>query len=151
MRRFALLCALALLPSCAWWSPRSAPSADADAPITAAELPADRVLTDGSTPVWVALTAQKDGRFELKDSDEASGQIELRMVQRDEQMTMVAIRSQGEKRIKLDLYLSPDGEQYIYTSSCPISPGIVSYESWPHPVAWIAVAAAQIDEAGDCR
>lgn len=150
MRGFLAVLVLSVA-GCGWWQRPAANLGAPDEPISAAVLPVDRVLTDGSAPIWVALTPEADGLFALKDSDETSGQIELRMVQRDEQMTMVAIRSQGEERIKLDLYLSPDGEQYIYTSSCPISPGIVSYESWPHPVAWIAVAAARIDTAGDCR
>lgn len=139
------------LTGCGWWSRAADDTARDEAPISAAELPPDRVLTDGSAPTWVALSPAANGDFALNDSDESSGQIELRMVQRDEQMTMVAIRSQSAQRIKLDLYLSPDGEQYIYTSSCPIAPGIVSYESWPHPVAWIAVASAQVDTSGECR
>lgn len=149
MPKLLLLCALLLLSACAWF--RTSEPVDSEAPLALAALPADRVLTDGSAPLWLALTAQPDGRYALKDSDETSGQVELRMVQRDEQMTMVAIRSQWPERIKLALYLSPDGEQYIYTSSCPIAPGIVSYESWPHAVAWIAVASAAADRDGACR
>lgn len=151
MRKLIRLWPLLLLSACGWFREAAPPPADPDVPLPISALPAARVLTDGSLPLWLQVDAGTDGALQLKESDESSGQIELRMVRRDEQMTMLAIRSRAAQRIKLVLYLSPDGEQYVYTSSCPIAPGIVSYESWPHSVAWIAVASAAADSDGACR
>ncbi len=40
--------------------------------------------------------------------------------------------------LEVDLYFSPDREEWHYTSSCPINVSV--QEMWPHPVPYLAVA-----------
>lgn len=47
------------------------------------------------------------------------------------QGTTVRVSNGTQATLKYDLYISPDGIRYQYTSSCPLMTGVSSYENWP--------------------
>ena len=54
--------------------------------------------------------------------------------------TTVRLTSRSQRTIKVDLWLSQNGQQYTYTSSCPIAAGRRSFETWPGDVPWVYVS-----------
>jgi hypothetical protein len=55
-------------------------------------------------------------------------------------MTMLALTNRSKRPLKVDMWISDDGQRYRYTSSCPILAGARSTESWPGVVSWIYVS-----------
>jgi hypothetical protein len=55
-------------------------------------------------------------------------------------MTTLALTNRSARPLKVDLWISNDGQRYRYTSSCPIGPGARSSESWPGVVPWVYVS-----------
>jgi hypothetical protein len=46
--------------------------------------------------------------------------------------------------VKFDLYVSLDGEQFTYTSSCGVTPGVSSFEMWEKPVTHFAIGNPRV-------
>jgi hypothetical protein len=56
------------------------------------------------------------------------------------QTTTVRLTNRSSRPLKVDLWLSQNGEQFTYTSSCPIPAGHQSLETWPGEVPWVYVS-----------
>lgn len=76
----------------------------------------------------------------------------LRAVRSGEEATpMLTVSSDLPVALKFDLYLSNDGERFVYTSSCALTPGISSFEMWQQPVREFAIGNPRIVDAGKTR
>jgi hypothetical protein len=54
--------------------------------------------------------------------------------------TTVRLTSRSKQTLKVDLWLSQDGQRFEYTSSCPIAPGKRSFETWAGDIPWVYVS-----------
>jgi hypothetical protein len=54
--------------------------------------------------------------------------------------TTVRLTNRSSRALKVDLWLSQNGERFTYTSSCPIPAGHQSLETWPGEVPWVYVS-----------
>jgi hypothetical protein len=79
--------------------------------------------------------------------------FEMRLIERNDDSTLVEIRSSLAGKIKFDLHISADDEVYIYTSSCPLFEGASTMEHWPFRIDWFAVSNIRqvADDAGTCE
>lgn len=58
--------------------------------------------------------------------------------------TLMTVSADLPLAVKYDLYMSADGETFVYTSSCVLTPGISAFESWPHPVREFAIGRPRV-------
>ena len=69
--------------------------------------------------------------------------------------SMLRITSNSKHTVKFDLgMMLPDGEQILSTSSCPVQPGLRSYEHWSFPVFQLVAARFRLlapDSAMACE
>lgn len=63
---------------------------------------------------------------------------------RSKQQTLMTVSADLPLAVKYDLYMSADGETFVYTSSCVLTPGISAFESWPHPVREFAIGRPRV-------
>lgn len=144
LRCAVLMCVLAAMAACSG-VPATVPVAARDGDsISTSDLPAGYQSTDGAFPLYLKATVTETGALQLEPADAATANLSLRFIKRSDSQTMVAFSNTLASPVKLDLYISPDGKNYVYTSSCPILAQGGSYETWPHPVAWIALAQARV-------
>lgn len=61
-----------------------------------------------------------------------------------EGQTMLILRTKLDVTLKFDLYLSRDGEQFEYTSTCAVTPGISAFEMWQYPVREFALGNPRV-------
>ena len=73
-----------------------------------------------------------------------------------DQGNVAAVRSDGEGQVmlslattldvtlKFDLYVSSDGLQFEYTSTCAVTPGISGFEMWQRPVREFALGNPRV-------
>ena len=51
---------------------------------------------------------------------------------------MLVVENSFDKYIRYKAYVAlPGQEGFVYTSSCPVGPGMSAYESWPRPISHI--------------
>lgn len=106
----------------------------------------------GSGDPGLALqVALVDGRI-ASASPATQGEGQLRAIRSGEDASpMLTISGSLPVAVKFDLYLSPDGERFHYTSSCVLTPGISSFEMWQHPVREFALGNPRVVEDGKVR
>lgn len=62
---------------------------------------------------------------------------------------MLVVTNPFSKTLKFNMGMMPlDSERLLKTSSCPISPGTSSYETWPYPIFQVVLANARLLEPG---
>lgn len=114
--------------------------------------PPTRVITVGHLPPGAAMNIDA-GSINLKLSYDAAGQPNgfeqgtadaTDLVIAFVNTSTVSISNRSQHPLKLDLWLSKSGKQFVYTSSCPISARGSSFENWPAPVSWIYVSNPRI-------
>ena len=151
MKRIALASIAVLLASCA------APAKlqiDPDVAkqrareiIARANLPSDSVITDGSEKTYLRIA--ETGPYTFAHATEADANFTIEFTAREEKMTIVSFHYSGGGPVnKIDLYISLDGERWEYTSSCPIG---ATFETWSHPVQFLAVAHPHVGREGLCQ
>lgn len=135
MRLIAIVVSASLAASCSTPAGQRepAPFARERGIVATSELPAGYVKLD---PVAKNFLRVSGDPLVLEASDEANGNVTLAIASRNHDMTMVSFAATAEGKLKLDFYISPDGERWQYTSSCPAN----TYENWPHDITNIAVA-----------
>lgn len=87
------------------------------------------VIADGKVVSWAPATAGGDLRA-VRSGSEAE--------------PMLTVSAGLPVAIKFDLYLSQDGEHFVYTSSCAVTPGVSSFEMWQQPVAAFALGNPRV-------
>lgn len=151
MRVTGIVVAALLLASCSTppGQREPAPFARERGIIATSELPAGFIKLD---PVAKNFLRVSGDPLALEASDESNGNVTMAIASRNHDMTMVSVAATTEGKLKLDFYISPDGERWQYTSSCPVST-VANYETWPHDITHIAVANPRYvagDRAGLC-
>lgn len=110
--------------------------------------PPARVITVGHLPPGAAFRADA-GALTLKLSYDASGTPtgfaagtadDADIVMGFINTMTVKIENHLKQTLKVDLWLSRDGQRFGYTSSCPIAAGGSSHEMWPGAVNWVYVS-----------
>lgn len=77
------------------------------------------------------------------DSSQDDGEIAVRFSQSDEEPfgMMLVVENSLDQFIRYKAFIAvPNHEGFSYTSSCPVGPGMSSYESWPYPISHIVMA-----------
>jgi hypothetical protein len=157
---------LAALAGCASWrggAVDAAPAAGADAGAEASgdaerpalrdgwrwreQLPADAVTGAGEPAVTAAIGP--DGTLLSVPASEAT--IVLSRLTAGGEGTTISLANQTASTLKFALFISPDGERWTGSDSCPVEPGEVAFESWPYPVAAFAIASPRVLAEGEPR
>ena len=98
----------------------------------------------GARPVLALQVEVVDGRVSAA-APAADGQGNLRATRSgSDAEPMLTVRSDLAVAIKFDLYLSQDGERFVYNSSCALTPGISSFEMWRQPVREFAIGNPRV-------
>lgn len=87
------------------------------------------VVADGKVVSWAPATENGNLRA-VRSGSEAE--------------PMLTVSAGLPVAIKFDLYLSQDGERFVYTSSCAVTPGVSSFEMWRQPVAAFALGNPRV-------
>ena len=169
VRSVALLLASALLAACA--VPRAI-DATTTIPPDAVPVASVRPVASPQAATWLAvaelpagaLRARADRAVLLEVSREdggAVGSVEpaplelanliVRVTRNAPRDVGIALESSLDASVKLDLFVSPDGERFRYISSCPVIAGGSAYEKLAEPVAWVAVARVRLADPGEPR
>ena len=114
--------------------------------ITRDALPTSFVVGAGDQPLWLAV-AVVDGKV-VAAAD--PGGINAKR-SGDGEMTMLNVTSTLDAQIKYDLYISPDGEHFLYTSTCALMPKMSNFESWPYRIHTFALGNARITTEHVCN
>ena len=85
------------------------------------------MVGDASTPLsW----SEHDGASPLVVAQRAEGKANE---------AMLKVSNKTDRQLKYDLYISPDGERFQYTSSCILVPNGGGFEMWPYAVHSFAI------------
>jgi len=139
--------ALGMMTACA-----SAPVANPQAAGASSQI-LKAARTDGSAPLALKLKRDEAGRpigFLPASEDDADLVVVLKITDRG---TSAKIFNRAREHIKLDMRISPDGEKFAYTSSCPIRAQRDSFELWIEPIKILEVSNPRIPntrELGGC-
>ena len=50
-----------------------------------------------------------------------------------------------DRHLRYEAYIqTPEGEEYDYTSSCPVNPGISTVEQWPYPIIHLVMTDVRL-------
>ncbi|MCR6626460.1 MAG: hypothetical protein NVV67_09390 [Pseudoxanthomonas sp.] len=138
-RRLAgtLLVAMCALPALA--------SAAKPAPKTLArgELPAGFAIGDASPSLALQVEVVDGKVVASAPAGDAPGNLRAAR-SGDATQTTLMVSSTLAEAVKFDLYVSTDGEQFTYTSSCGVTPGISSFEMWEKPVTHFAIGNPRV-------
>jgi len=128
-----------------------APFAPSRGVMAAEDLPVGHVVVSGNDPFYLRLSGTDT--LTLEPADEATADLVVHFASRDHDMTMVSLKASGERTLKLDFYISPDGKRWQYSSSCPLKGTMGTFENWPHMLPFLALANPRYVDGGDltCR
>ena len=76
------------------------------------------------------------------DSFDSRKVISVRFSQNDEEPygMMLVVKNPFERYLRYEAFLAvPNRDGFAYTSSCPVGPGMSTFESWPHPISHIVL------------
>lgn len=120
----------------------------APAPLARSALPAGFVVGNGVPSL--SLKIDVAGNTVVSSSPVAGSEPgNLRATRSgDDAQTMLTVSSDLPVAIKFDLYVSTDGEQFTYASTCGVTPGISSFEMWKMPVHSFALGNPRVLPAG---
>lgn len=120
--------------------------------IAASALPPDAQRGDRSRALLLEVV-QRDGSVQSTEIAPLElANLIVRIGDVDSRRYRVSLESTLDRDLKLDLYVSPDGERFRYASSCPIVAGGSALESFAEPLSWVAVARVRFaDAAGRCE
>jgi len=122
--------------------------------VACAAKPAQKTLARGDLPAGFAIgTASPSLALQVDVVDgnvtasapAGDGPGNLRAARSgDATQTTLMVSSTLAVAIKFDLYVSMDGEQFTYASSCGVTPGISSFEMWEKPVTHFALGNPRV-------
>lgn len=91
--------------------------------------------------------SEVDGQLQISPEETADGNLSITFHEGDANATMAHLKTTFGKPLKLTLYISPDGEQWEPTSSCPLRLEHGGFENWPYVIPMFAIARVSL--AGD--
>ena len=128
------MCALPALASAAKPAPKT---------LARGELPAGFAIGDASPSLALQVEVVDGKVVASAPAGDAPGNLRAAR-SGDATQTTLMISSTLAEAVKFDLYVSTDGEQFTYTSSCGVTPGISSFEMWEKPVTHFAMGNPRV-------
>lgn len=128
------MCALPALASAAKPAPKT---------LARGELPAGFAIGDASPSLALQVEVVDGKVVASAPAGDAPGNLRAAR-NGDATQTTLMVSSTLAEAIKFDLYVSTDGEQFTYTSSCGVTPGISSFEMWEKPVTHFAMGNPRV-------
>lgn len=62
------------------------------------------------------------------------------LVDADGVSMMLEVENPFSLALRYDIHIyNPTNQKYVYTSSCPVQPGLSVYETWPYPILSMAI------------
>ncbi|WP_313929278.1 hypothetical protein [Pseudoxanthomonas sp.] len=128
------MCALPALASAAKPAPKT---------LARGELPAGFAIGDASPSLALQVEVVDGKVVASAPAGDAPGNLRAAR-SGDATQTTLMVSSTLAEAVKFDLYVSTDGEQFTYTSSCGVTPGISSFEMWEKPVTHFAIGNPRV-------
>lgn len=128
------MCALPALASAAKPAPKT---------LARGELPAGFAIGDASPSLALQVEVVDGKVVASAPAGDAPGNLRAAR-SGDATQTTLMVSSTLAEAVKFDLYVSTDGEQFTYTSSCGVTPGISSFEMWEKPVTHFAMGNPRV-------
>ena len=128
------MCALPALASAAKPAPKT---------LARGELPAGFAIGDASPSLALQVEVVDGKVVASAPAGDAPGNLRAAR-SGDATQTTLMVSSTLAEAVKFDLYVSTDGEQFTYTSSCALTPGISSFEMWQQPVREFAIGNPRV-------
>lgn len=128
------MCALPALASAAKPAPKT---------LARGELPAGFAIGDASPSLALQVEVVDGKVVASAPAGDAPGNLRAAR-SGDATQTTLMVSSTLAEAVKFDLYVSTDGEQFTYTSSCGMTPGISSFEMWEKPVTHFAIGNPRV-------
>lgn len=128
------LCAMPALASAAKPAPKT---------LARSELPAGFAIGDASPSLALQVEVVDGKVVASAPAGDAPGNLRAAR-SGDATQTTLMVSSTLAEAVKFDLYVSTDGEQFTYTSSCGVTPGISSFEMWEKPVTHFAIGNPRV-------
>lgn len=119
-------------------------------PLARQALPEGALIADGAAPLHLLAEIRDAGIHALRPVAAQEANLTLAFVQQDRQRSAIDIKSSLPLGLKLDLFVSRDGESFAYISSCPVRPGGNAFAQWPHRVRAVAIANPRVPEGDVC-
>ncbi|KAF1726147.1 hypothetical protein [Pseudoxanthomonas japonensis] len=128
------LCAMPVIASAAKPAPKT---------LARGELPAGFAIGDASPSLALQVEVVDGKVVASAPAGDAPGNLRAAR-SGDATQTTLMVSSTLAEAVKFDLYVSTDGEQFTYTSSCGVTPGISSFEMWEKPVTHFAIGNPRV-------
>lgn len=106
------------------------------------DIPAGFAIGSGQLALAVAVEGGRVAHAEVAP-DGAAANVTA-SVNAKEGETTLTIKHTLNVALKFDLYMSADGERFVYTSSCAVTPGISSFEMWQMPIREFALGNPRV-------
>ena len=79
-----------------------------------------------------------------------SDAVEVSFKQIDSGM-MLTVANNLSKPVKYDATMKAPDDRMVYTSSCPVSAGLSTFEGWPHPIKFLELSNFRFQDGGSCE
>ena len=121
----------------------NAAAAKPAATLSKSEIPSGFAVGSGTPPLALKVELDAGQVKSATVADVASANLTA-SGQLDAGEATLSISHALDVTLKFDLYISDDGERFVYTSSCAVTPGISSFELWQQPVRAFALGNPRV-------
>lgn len=119
-------------------------------PLARDGLPKGALIADGTAPLHLLAEVRGERIGALRAVAAQEANLTLAFVQQDRERSAIDIKSALPVGLKVDLFVSRDGQTFAYTSSCPVRPGGNAFAQWPHRVRAVAIANPRVPNGEVC-
>jgi len=119
-------------------------------PLARESLPADALVAQSDAPLHLLAEVRGERIVSLRAVAAQEANLTLAFVQSERARSSIDIKSTLPIGLKLDLFVSRDGQTFAYTSSCPVQPGGNAFAQWPHRVQAVAIANPRAGDGEIC-
>jgi hypothetical protein len=99
----------------------------------------------------VAFSAQGDKLTPVPAGaagDPAANSVDLALSKTDNGMVLT-VTNPMSRDLKYDVMMRAPDDQLVYTSSCPVGPGLMNFEHWPHDIKYLELSNFRLLKEGD--
>lgn len=119
-------------------------------PLAREALPEGALIADGTAPLHLLAEVRGERIIGVRAVAAQEANLTLAFVQQGRERSAIDIKSALPLRLKLDLFVSRDGQTFAYTSSCAVRPGGNAFAQWPHRVRAVAIANPRVPAGEVC-
>jgi len=145
--RFAQAAALAIVCTACATAGEPAKASAAPQATTFERLPAGFARGDANAPIGLLVAVDAAGTVTNRPAGTGEKADVVLVRKAMGEGTSVNITNSTSAMLKYDLYISPDGVRFQYTSSCPLPAGGGGYEMWPYPIHSFAIGNLRVADA----